>query len=618
MILKISVVIPAYNAAETIAETLASLQAQTHRHWEALIVDDGSTDETAAIAQQFAQRDGRFRLLRQPHKGAPTARNQGIRRARHAWLLFLDADDWIAPNHMTLLTQRLAANPELDAVYGGCVRVTGGEQGPPHYGPQPQELFAAFTATCAFQPNACLVRREVVTAVGGFDISFRSCQDWDFWQRIARSGARFDAVREVVAYYRTRPGSVSLQPQQLLMDGLRVITQGHAPDPRLAQPAAAYAAGMPAAEMARKRLHFVCWTAGLTLGMGEDARPLLQAVAQDRSAELDPEIVSIMLLEATRLPHALPAHGWDTLWPQIKTKLNAFLQALERHSGTADLARRAMRRIAEAAAASSKQPRPHTFGHVHTVEVELTRPLAHIHRPEAGVTTLRCEVTAVGQPLGHVTLAIGPDGAPPAAIACAIAQAHAWPILGSYFHHTIYSRLRTVVQKDGVSVWRNGHNLAAALPQTHDYKNVLHDTAGWLLLLQTLWDRPQWTEADFYNSDKEEPAAARKIVSHGKTAVNLLEIPDLIVSQPQVTVVFTIGGTAQGEVVLTPENGIVRAQQIRAAILHQAQVQLAQWVVHHGLIGRAWYDRDGNDRSLRRLLLGKTNDQPSQSLKVST
>ena len=91
----VSIIIPAYNAAKTIADTLNSVLAQTYPEWEAIVVDDGSTDATGEIVRRFLRRDARFRIVAKCNGGEAAARNSGIAEARYDWLLFLDADDWI-------------------------------------------------------------------------------------------------------------------------------------------------------------------------------------------------------------------------------------------------------------------------------------------------------------------------------------------------------------------------------------------------------------------------------------------------------------------------------------------------------------------------------------------
>ncbi len=88
-------VIPAYDAADTLFETPSSLRQQACQRWEAIVIDDGSSDETLATATRFGEQDDRIRVFSQPHRGASAARNKGIGLVRFEWLLFLDADDWV-------------------------------------------------------------------------------------------------------------------------------------------------------------------------------------------------------------------------------------------------------------------------------------------------------------------------------------------------------------------------------------------------------------------------------------------------------------------------------------------------------------------------------------------
>src|SRR2546421_60897 len=97
---RVSVIVPAYNAQETLARTLDALIAQTYPNWEAVVVDDGSTDRTSALAQEYAERDERIRPVVGLKAGVSVARNSGVSRARAEWLLFLDADDLISGDYL--------------------------------------------------------------------------------------------------------------------------------------------------------------------------------------------------------------------------------------------------------------------------------------------------------------------------------------------------------------------------------------------------------------------------------------------------------------------------------------------------------------------------------------
>lgn len=112
--------IPAYNRARLIPRALKSVQQQTHQNWEAIIVDDGSIDETADVATRLAREDKRIRFIRQEkNAGAQAARNLGIRAARGEWVAFLDSDDLFLPESLEI---RLAAliKEKLSVVYSDC------------------------------------------------------------------------------------------------------------------------------------------------------------------------------------------------------------------------------------------------------------------------------------------------------------------------------------------------------------------------------------------------------------------------------------------------------------------------------------------------------------------
>ncbi|NJO55932.1 MAG: glycosyltransferase family 2 protein [Rhodospirillales bacterium] len=146
--LAVSVVIPACNAAATLSETLDSLIAQRFADWEAIVVDDGSDDDTAAVAAAYAERDARIRLIRQSRSGVCAARNAGIATCLHDWLLFLDADDWVTPDHLLRMTDRLHTSPEIDAVHCGWVRVApNGARVGEKLGPDDVDLFRCSPAT---------------------------------------------------------------------------------------------------------------------------------------------------------------------------------------------------------------------------------------------------------------------------------------------------------------------------------------------------------------------------------------------------------------------------------------------------------------------------------------
>jgi peptidoglycan/xylan/chitin deacetylase (PgdA/CDA1 family)/SAM-dependent methyltransferase len=338
----VSFIIPAYNAAETLAKAVESLQAQTIGTWEAVIVDDGSTDGTLALARQLAASDARLRVLTQPQGGRSAARNAGLDVAHGEAIAFLDADDWILPRYVERMTAALAAEPELDAVYCGHYCATlDGQRGPDVFPWSSADLFDELSRRNVFAIHTCLVRSSLVRTVGHFDTNLATGEEWDYWQRAARTGARFGPVPEVLSVYLTRPGSATSRARQMLVDGLEVIARGHRADPRVARPAQQYAAGATPAGQAAAKLYYACWAAGLAIGQGQDGTALLALVPDEGQPPLAPRLVAEWLFDAVPWPAGRLQMAWPELWPRVAGNLASFLEALEARSATPGLAREA-------------------------------------------------------------------------------------------------------------------------------------------------------------------------------------------------------------------------------------------------------------------------------------
>lgn len=220
----VSVIVPAYNYAHFLGETLASVQAQSLGDWECIVVDDGSQDNTREVAEQFATRDERIRYVHQENAGLSAARNTGVRESRGRYLQLLDADDWIEGDKLKLQSSFLEAHPEVDIVYGD-VRYFTTEQPEARYlsiectdipwMPQVSgtgEALLQTLLTVNLMPvNAPLIRRSVLEKVGEFDVELRAVEDWHFWIRAATAGQQFhfEMQEGALALVRTHAQSMS-------------------------------------------------------------------------------------------------------------------------------------------------------------------------------------------------------------------------------------------------------------------------------------------------------------------------------------------------------------------------------------------------------------------------
>ncbi|MGH7156121.1 MAG: glycosyltransferase family 2 protein, partial [Acetobacteraceae bacterium] len=206
--MRIGIVIPAFNAAGWIETCLHALVAQAHAGWVAVLVDDGSTDATGAIAGAIA--DPRVLITRQANAGVSAARNRGLAMlpATDA-LLFLDADDWLAPDALERLASALAAAPHAIAASGACGFVAEGA-GPGTRPrrvkrPPPGDLLMPLLERNLFANGGqVLIRREAADLAGHFRTDLSFGEDWEYWTRIAAFGPFTAAPGSPVLFVRER------------------------------------------------------------------------------------------------------------------------------------------------------------------------------------------------------------------------------------------------------------------------------------------------------------------------------------------------------------------------------------------------------------------------------
>lgn len=201
MIPHISIIMPCYNAAAYLPQSMGSVLSQTFVNWELIAVDDGSSDGTLAWLQ--AQTDPRLRVYAQANQGVSAARNAGLRLARGKYVAFLDADDTWAPAFLEKLLAALESRPEAVLAYSGWQNLgLPGERGEPYVPPdyEHNEKCASFLAACPWPIHAALTRSDAVRTAGGFDRRYKNAEDYALWLNIA---ALSPVVRvpEVLAFY---------------------------------------------------------------------------------------------------------------------------------------------------------------------------------------------------------------------------------------------------------------------------------------------------------------------------------------------------------------------------------------------------------------------------------
>ncbi len=205
---RISVVIPAYNAERYLARCLASVFSQTLMPEEVIVVDDGSLDNTAALA-----RDLGALVICRPNGGLSAARNTGIRIACGEWIALLDADDrWAFEK---LERQALSIRPDTVLVYTGIQDFDDKGLRACHPGIDSFIAKQMLRYRNPIVPSSVLVRRDAVMRNGGFREDICACEDWEMWVRLQREGA-FVCVPDPLTDYYLHSTSLSADPERML------------------------------------------------------------------------------------------------------------------------------------------------------------------------------------------------------------------------------------------------------------------------------------------------------------------------------------------------------------------------------------------------------------------
>jgi glycosyltransferase involved in cell wall biosynthesis len=215
----VSVVIPCYKQAQFLGYAIESVLNQTVQSHEIIVVDDGSPDETEAVATRYPT----VRYVRQTNQGLSAARNTGLRHSRGAFLVFLDADDRLLPSHLRVSLKAFHRRPEA-AFVCGSYRFVGDEHAIHRHDcrPQPDHYGTLLRSNFVGPPHTAMFRREAILRAGGFMPGLKSCEDQDLYLRIARTGAVY-CHHEVIAEYRRHANQMSQKWEVMLSTAMAML-----------------------------------------------------------------------------------------------------------------------------------------------------------------------------------------------------------------------------------------------------------------------------------------------------------------------------------------------------------------------------------------------------------
>jgi GT2 family glycosyltransferase len=329
---RVSIIIPCFNGSTTLKETLDSVLEQTHSGWEAIVVDDGSTDSSPEVIAEYLRRDGRFKAIRQANQGLAGARNAGLAQANGEFVVFLDADDLLRPGMVERLMKRLLGDPALAVAHCGWIyadseardlssRVTlsTGEL-----------LFDRLAHGNLFPCHSLMLRRSLFEATGDFDARLRHCHDWDLWVRVARTGARFGLVSAYLVVYRMTRVSMSRSPLTFFEAGAEVLRRSHGRDPRVRVHAPGLELGCPCRHPRDALVKWLVYCLGLAVAQGNDttASELVDAALGSDHHELTPAHLR-PIMNPLHFGAAVPFRDNDRLMTEVGATLLRFLVAEE-------------------------------------------------------------------------------------------------------------------------------------------------------------------------------------------------------------------------------------------------------------------------------------------------
>jgi glycosyltransferase involved in cell wall biosynthesis len=227
---RVSVIVPAYNAARYLRNAIDSVVGQTYADWELIIVDDGSTDGTRALVRSYIAAQGdKLRYVFQTNRGLPAARNAGIRESQGEFIAILDADDMWLPSRLKRGVEVMDRAPDVGLVHSKVARINV-DGDIVSYLDFPKKYQAGKIAVDIFVRRAnilcptVLFRKRCLDVTGSFDETMRATEDRDLWFRIAEH-YNVAYIDEVLAHWRLTPGSMTSDPDRMLKGQLVFVNK---------------------------------------------------------------------------------------------------------------------------------------------------------------------------------------------------------------------------------------------------------------------------------------------------------------------------------------------------------------------------------------------------------
>ena len=422
----VSVVMTTYGDATTTDTTLASLCEQSIAGWELVVQTTGSAETEGS----------------------------------HPWLLFLDSGDTLHRGMLARIRGALAANPTLDAVHCGWSLVDDARQTLAEERCEADgDLFDLLACRPAFPSCACVVRRSVVEAAGGFDPTMGVAADWVLWQRIARRGARFGRIHDALVSRRAQADR-GASPADEVTASLRAIALGHGVDHGSRVAGSAHYASGRLVPPDSAEVNAVCAAAARELATGGDAARLVALLPARRRA-VDADAAAAEIIRGAPLALARPSTWWTEQWHDRRESVDALLAALEQRVMRPGAARAIAARMQRRVLSHLRSALPSAVAGTWLGIVDAAAPIEDLV-VDAGAETVQLRVQLEGDVLGAIELAPMERRVSAHAIRAAVAEQWADRVLARYLaRHPETRSLAT-------ALWAPDHPIVAGIADLID------------------------------------------------------------------------------------------------------------------------------------------------------
>lgn len=235
----ISIVIPAYNSAKFLPAVIQSVLEQTYKYWELLVIDDGSTDNTAALVNEYCQLDSRIRLISKENGGVSSARNLGVELSNAELIAFLDSDDLWLPDKLSVHVDYMDTHPEVGVSFA---RVELIDSEGKSTGKLTANIFKDLQSHVFFYTNPTVttsnvvIRKSIFQSLGGFDKAIKYSEDIDLLFRIAvQSDLKIEGIDKVLIQYRLHSSGLSSDIMKMKEGWIKLMDKARKEAPNLVE-----------------------------------------------------------------------------------------------------------------------------------------------------------------------------------------------------------------------------------------------------------------------------------------------------------------------------------------------------------------------------------------------